>query len=139
MIIKKKSRASQMVCKFSIARFFIDIFTEMFDFFYSPSSLAFSDTEVPTEDLDEKVLTKQRNPHNPVSRVSGKKLSVKHITALTIKRFHHSKRNKKGLVCEVGRGGQRLDMLINTHFNPRLYCQHSLFVWPWSSHSSPLA
>ena len=70
----------------------------------SPPSFAFlfSDTEVPTEDVDEKVLTRQSNPSNPVSRVSGKKLSVKHITALTIKRFHHSKRNKKGLVCEVG-------------------------------------
>ena len=75
----------------------------MFNFFYFPSSLAFfSDTEVPTEDLDEKVLTRQSNPHNTLARVSGKRLSVKHITALTIKRFHHSRRNKKGLVCEVG-------------------------------------
>lgn len=109
-MIKKnyqQSRATQMVCKFS--RFFWHDFYLIFSqkcliSFTSLQVLLFSDTEVPTEDLDEKVLTKQRNPHNPVSRVSGKKLSVKHITALTIKRFHHSKRNKKGLVCEVGEG-----------------------------------
>ena len=89
---------------FRMARIFIDIFLIIFHLI-SPLSFAFlfSDTEVPTEDVDEKVLTRQSNPSNPVSRVSGKKLSVKHITALTIKRFHHSKRNKKGLVCEVGR------------------------------------
>ena len=32
----------------------------------------------------------------------GKPLVLKHIMALEIKRFHHSKRNKKGFMCEVG-------------------------------------
>ena len=108
-----------MVCNFfsyiRMARFLlIDIFTIFYFFNFSSQVYhIFADSEVPTEDVDEKVLTRQSNPSQPVSRVSGRRLTVKHITALTIKRFHHSKRNKKGLVCEVGLGAGRLDMLIN--------------------------
>ena len=32
---------------------------------------------------------------------SDSQLFLKHVMALTVKRFHHSKRNKKGFVCEV--------------------------------------
>ena len=35
------------------------------------------------------------------SSIEGSKLVLKHIMALTVKRFHHSKRNKKGFVCEI--------------------------------------
>ena len=37
----------------------------------------------------------------PVPEYSKKSMFVKHIWALTIKRFHHTKRNKKGFIFEV--------------------------------------
>ena len=61
-----------------------------------------SDTEVPVgDDLDGKILTRQSNPNNPFEKASGRNLVMNHIFALEIKRFHHSKRNKKGFICEV--------------------------------------
>ncbi len=39
--------------------------------------------------------------HSPGSSCS---LFWRHVKALEIKRFHHSKRNKKGILCEVGKG-----------------------------------
>ena len=52
-------------------------------------------------EMDDKILTRQSNPNNPVEKASGHHLAMKHILALEIKRFHHSKRNKKGFICEV--------------------------------------
>ena len=52
-------------------------------------------------DMDDKILTKQSNPNNPFEKAKGRALTIKHIVALQIKRFHHSKRNKKGFICEV--------------------------------------
>ena len=52
-------------------------------------------------EMDEKILTRQSNPNNPTEKASGRKLALRHILALEIKRFHHSKRNKKGFICEV--------------------------------------
>ena len=68
-------------------------------FFYILSPIL--DTEVPVGEVDNKILTRQSNPNNPVQKVSGRRLAIKHIMALEIKRFHHSKRNKKGFICEV--------------------------------------
>ena len=59
------------------------------------------DTEVPMGEVDNKTLTRQSNPNNPVEKATGRKLAMNHILALEIKRFHHSKRNKKGFICEV--------------------------------------
>ena len=75
---------------------------------------------MPVQDIDDTVLTRGSNPSNPVTKVEGEcscvysdrilcvtssiegsKLVLKHIMALTVKRFHHSKRNKKGFVCEI--------------------------------------
>ena len=42
-----------------------------------------------------------RNFPPPVPEYSKKSMFVKHIWALTIKRFHHTKRNKKGFIFEV--------------------------------------
>ena len=77
------------------------------------------DSEVPVHDVDESVLTRSSNPNKPITKVEGKyikflhddeslktfipgsKLMAKHMMALTVKRFHHSRRNKKGFICEV--------------------------------------
>ena len=42
-----------------------------------------------------------RNFPPPVPEYSKKSMFVKHIWALTIKRFHHTKRNKKGFIFEI--------------------------------------
>ena len=75
------------------------------------------DSEVPVHDVDESVLTRSSNPNKPMTKVEGNikflqdeflktfipgsKLMAKHMMALTVKRFHHSRRNKKGFICEV--------------------------------------
>ena len=73
---------------------------------------------MPIHDVDESVLTRSSNPNKPMVKVegmhlkilhdespktfiSGSKLMAKHMMALTVKRFHHSRRNKKGFICEV--------------------------------------
>ena len=79
--------------------------------------MLFSDSEVPNHDIDDKVLTIKSNPHNHPAQINGlprkrfiyfinlsfldSKLFPRHMMALTVKRFHHSKRNKKGFICEV--------------------------------------
>ena len=67
---------------------------------------------------DEKVLTRSSNPgQKQPTVITGKRwepfqttnsynilvsrLLLKHVAALEIKRFHHSKRNKKGILCEI--------------------------------------
>ena len=74
---------------------------------------------MPVGETDDKVLTRSSNPSHqarPTSVVTGNRseliskqsppypssrLILKHIAALEIKRFHHSKRNRKGLLCEI--------------------------------------
>ena len=74
---------------------------------------------MPVHDVDDTVLTRASNPNKPMTKVqgthlnalfddeflktfiSGSKLMAKHMMALTVKRFHHSRRNKKGFICEV--------------------------------------
>ena len=73
---------------------------------------------MPVHDVDESVLTRSSNPNKPMTKVEGNikflhddeslktfilgsKLMAKHMMALTVKRFHHSRRNKKGFICEV--------------------------------------
>ena len=48
-----------------------------------------------------KASTVNRNFPPPVPEYSKKSMFIKHIWALTIKRFHHTKRNKKGFIFEV--------------------------------------
>merc|ERR1719209_2772919 len=49
-----------------------------------------------------KVLTRSSNPgQKQPTVIKGKRLILKHVAALEIKRFHHSKRNKKGILCEI--------------------------------------
>jgi len=60
-----------------------------------------SDSEVPNHDIDDKVLTIKSNPHNHPAQINDSKLFPRHMMALTVKRFHHSKRNKKGFICEI--------------------------------------
>ena len=69
-------------------------------------------------ETDEKVLTRSSNPgQKQPTVITGKRcdlfqmtyshnilvsrLVLKHVAALEIKRFHHSKRNKKGILCEI--------------------------------------
>ena len=69
-------------------------------------------------ETDEKVLTRSSNPgQKQPTVITGKRLNpfkttnshnilvsrlvLKHVAALEIKRFHHSKRNKKGILCEI--------------------------------------
>ena len=42
-----------------------------------------------------------RNFPPPIPEYSKKSMFIKHVWALTIKRFHHTKRNKKGFIFEV--------------------------------------
>ena len=46
-----------------------------------------------------KAETKKEEDEEPTAKCRS--LFWQHIKALQIKRFHHSKRNKKGLLCEV--------------------------------------
>ena len=57
--------------------------------------------EIPTdEDTKPKV---SRNSPPPIPEYTSGTLFAKHIFALQVKRFHHSKRNKKGVFCEVSK------------------------------------
>jgi len=62
--------------------------------FYTPFCNIFSDIGIPGEDEKPKV-TKNFPPPEP-EYTSGT-LFMKHLFALQIKRFHHSRRNKKGI------------------------------------------
>lgn len=56
----------------------------------------FADKAVPNDDYGVgKTIAKDEDDDVPRS------LFWRHIKALQIKRFHHSKRNKKGILCEV--------------------------------------
>ncbi|XP_023327394.1 ATP-binding cassette sub-family A member 2 [Eurytemora carolleeae] len=59
------------------------------------------DSEVQIGDSESHVLTSHKNPSELQIVKTGKPLVLKHIMALEIKRFHHSKRNKKGFMCEI--------------------------------------
>ena len=55
---------------------------------------------MPQDDLFEERKIKNKNPITPPV-LSSNQLFWRHIKALEIKRLHHSKRNKKGMLCEV--------------------------------------
>ena len=61
----------------------------------------FIDVELPTSAESKAKVNKNFPPPEP-EYTSGT-LFMKHIFALQIKRFHHSKRNKKGMFCEVNK------------------------------------
>jgi len=89
-------------------------------------------TEVPMGEMDDKILTRQSNPNNPVEKASGHHLAMKHILALEIKRFHHSKRNKKGFICEILLPAVFVCLaMIFTLILPALVEEPELEITPW--------
>jgi len=90
-------------------------------------------TEVPVgDDLDGKILTRQSNPNNPFEKASGRNLVMNHIFALEIKRFHHSKRNKKGFICEIILPAVFVCLaMIFTLILPALVEEPELEITPW--------
>ena len=60
-----------------------------------------SDMEVDTFETTEQKPKVSKNFPPPVPEYSSQSLFLKHMFALEVKRFHHSKRNKKGMFCEV--------------------------------------
>ena len=59
----------------------------------------FSDVELPTSFEDPPKVARNFPPPEP--EYTSSSLFLKHLMALEIKRFHHAKRNKKGMFCEV--------------------------------------
>ena len=57
------------------------------------------DMEIPADEDTKPKVT--RNSPPPIPEYTSGTLFAKHIFALQVKRFHHSKRNKKGVFCEV--------------------------------------
>ena len=58
------------------------------------------------ENADEESIVREttvvnRNFPPPVIEYSKTSMFLKHVWTLTIKRFHHTKRNKKGFIFEV--------------------------------------
>ena len=104
---------------------------------------------MPVGETDDKVLTKSSNPSHqarPSSIVTGNRfkllslipsypssrLILKHIAALEIKRFHHSKRNRKGLLCEIVMPALFVCLAMTmTLILPGLSEEPSLEISPW--------
>ena len=68
----------------------------------------------------------------PAGEVAGLTLFWKHIKALEIKRFHHSKRNKKGMLCEILLPAMFVCLaMLFTLILPPLEEQKPLEIHPW--------
>ncbi len=90
----------------------------------------FLDVEVDTIDPDQKPKVSKNFPP-PIPEYSSQSLFIKHLFALEVKRFHHSKRNKKGMFCEVSKKiFLELSSLSVTLSLFRFSCQHCLYAWP---------
>lgn len=99
-----------------------------------------ADKEVPLDDKDVtknpkeeiKVATKMLPSVASVSHAQHG-LFWRHIAALSIKRFHHSRRNKKGILCEVAISHNlpKLPFLTNCRLF-RSCCLPCSSAWPCS-------
>eukprot|EP00094_Tigriopus_californicus_P002639 TCALIF_02551-PA protein Name:"Similar to Abca7 ATP-binding cassette sub-family A member 7 (Rattus norvegicus)" AED:0.06 eAED:0.06 QI:3223/1/1/1/0.88/0.92/28/283/1389 len=87
--------------------------------------------------IDSAPKPKMQNPVKPPENEGPTSLFWKHIKALEIKRFHHSKRNKKGMLCEVILPAAFVCLaMLFTLILPPLEEQKPLEIHPWIYPSS---
>ena len=60
-----------------------------------------NDESILTTKSTKPIVVKTTTPTTKDNNNGSKNMFFRHLAALTIKRFHHSKRNKKGVVSEV--------------------------------------
>ena len=86
--------ASGSTFDFDVFHYFFELYCIKF-----PKLKLILDMEIPADEETKPKVT--RNSPPPIPEYTSGTLFAKHIFALQVKRFHHSKRNKKGVFCEV--------------------------------------